>query len=165
MDSSETLVDEIRENLGEPFITATCAALGEMAGVEVGVRDVHREALDGSVDDIAVVVDLTSARQGRMALIFPRHTAAALARRVLTGLAEELDEAMIRDCLGEIANVVAGQAKALLADTPYRFTVSLPRAVLRTELKVATSSQANCLVIALNSEAGPFALHLDFRAP
>src|SRR5262249_22967021 len=113
-------ISELRQNLLEPFITATNTALGEMAGVEVFVHHIHPGQLQPTLGDISAVVELTSATERLLILIFPNHTAAALTRRILAEASVNVDDALIRDCVAEVANVVAGQAKALLAETPYR---------------------------------------------
>ena len=75
--------------------------------------------------DIAAVLTLTSA-PGAMVLGFPEQTASALAGRILSGVTAVIDGQLIRDCVGEIANVIVGQAKAMLAGTSYHFAFSVP---------------------------------------
>jgi CheY-specific phosphatase CheX len=87
---------------------------------------------------------------------FPEATAAALARRVLAEAAVELSTEMIRDCMGEVANVVAGQAKALLFGTPFHFTLSTPT-VLAGHAPVAGGSQ----VVVFDSDVGEFAARIS----
>ena len=123
---------EIRDGILEPFIAATFAALGEIPAAELVVKTVYR-AVHCSRGDISALLTLTSANQGTIVLSFPQRTAAALAREILAGVTEVIDDNLIRDCVGEIANVVAGQAKAMLAGTPYQFTFSVPTIVVGTD--------------------------------
>jgi CheY-specific phosphatase CheX len=64
-----------------------------------------------------VVLGIKPATEGLLVLSFPDRTAAAITERVLADAKEEIDETLVRDCVGEIANVIAGQAKTLLAGT------------------------------------------------
>jgi len=153
-------VGEIRDKLLEPLISATCAALGEMASTELVVQAVCQTKLDQPLGDIAVVLGLTSATEGSLILSFPERTAAALAGRILAGVTEELDESMIRDCMGEIANVIAGQAKALLAGSPYRFAFSLPKVVVGGSPEFRPQQGRDCLLVAFRTDLGEFALQL-----
>jgi len=153
---------EIRDRLLEPFITATRAALGEMANTEVVVRTVCRNPGPHALSDISVVLRLTSATEGTLVLTFPEQTAAALARRILAGVSAEVDEQLIRDCVGEIGNVVAGQAKALLAGTPYHFAFSLPRIVAGVD-DLQPAPGLDCLAVAFNSEQGEFTLRMFLK--
>src|SRR4051812_12669340 len=98
-----------------------------MAGVEAGARDVRPARAGGGRADVAAEIMLACAGgQGRLVLSFPGRTAATLARRILAEAAVDADAMMVQDCMGEVANVVAGQAKALLVGSPSHFTLSTP---------------------------------------
>lgn len=144
----------------EAFIAAARAALAEMAGTEAIVRTVGQARPLRAPDDVSAVVQLTSATEGYLILEFPQRTAAALARRVFSGVLQEIGEDLICDCVGEIANVVAGQSKALLAGTPYHFRFSVPRIVLGVAPELELSSGRNCLAVSLSTDLGDIAMHL-----
>jgi len=161
-EGAQSVTPVIREQLLEPFITATRAALGEMASTDVVVRAVCQNPGPHVLGDISAVLRLTSATQGTLVLSFPERTAAALAGRILASVSAEPDEQLIRDCVGEIGNVVAGQAKALLAGTPYHFTFSLPRVVPGVD-DFQPAPGLDCLAVVFNSEQGEFALRLFLK--
>jgi chemotaxis protein CheX len=144
----------------EPFIAATRAALAEMAGTAVTVRTAVRTDSPQALGDVSAVVQLTSATPGYLILGFPRRTAAALAKRILTGVVKSMDEDLVRDCMGEIANVISGQAKALLAGTPQHFSFSLPRVVIGGAPELGSDPGRDCLVVALGTDLGEIALQL-----
>jgi chemotaxis protein CheX len=179
VDGGQSVVDEVRDKLLEPFIAATRAALGEMAGADLVVRAVYRKPMQRALGDIAAVIGLRPVsmesppsypstplagercrgERAMLLLSFPRRTAAALAGRILAGVATEVDENLIRDCVGEIANVVAGQAKALLAERPVRFGFSLPQVVVNAD-EFHPPPGLDCLVVAFTCDRGEFALQL-----
>ena len=158
--AGQPIGDEAGAQLLEPFIAAARAALTEMAGTEVVVRAAAGTEPPQALGDVAAVVRLTSATDGYLVLGFPRRTAAALAERVLTGVVKEIDEGLICDCVGEIANVVAGQAKALLAGTPYHFTFSLPQVVLGGGPELGPHGARDCLAVAFGTDLGEMAMRL-----
>jgi CheY-specific phosphatase CheX len=163
----EPVPGDLRQSLLEPFIAATCAALGEMANTEVAVAAVYRQAstdMDRLGSDISVVLGLPSPREGSLILSFPKTTASALGAKILAGVTDAPDEALVRDCVREIANVVAGQAKALLAESPYRFTFSLP-AVLPDGKVFEPQRGHDCLSIDFRCDAGQFAMRLFIAVP
>ncbi len=101
-----------------------------------------------------------------MALCFTERTALTLTRRVLGEAGHVTDHALVYDCMGEIANVTAGQAKALLVETPYRFTFSVPTVATTAGGPVSTAvSGEHCLVVVFGCDAGDFALQLFPRDP
>jgi chemotaxis protein CheX len=156
------IVGEIRDALLEPFIEATRTALGEMAGTEVVVQAVYQTSTPRAWGDLAAVVGLRSATDATLVLSFPTRTAAALAGRILAGVTQDVDENLIRDCLGEIANVVAGQAKTMLAGGPYRFAFALPR-VIDDAQEWPPPQGLDCLVVAFQSDPGEFVLQLYLK--
>jgi CheY-specific phosphatase CheX len=162
VDGAQPIVGELRANLLEPFIVATGTALGQMAGAEVVVRAVFQKTMHHALGDIAAVFRLRSASEGFLVLSFPERTAAALAGRILAGVSQQVDANLIRDCAGEIANVVAGQAKALLAETPYRFVFFMPQVVVDAKEFRAPPS-LDCLAVIFSSDTGSFALQLFLK--
>jgi chemotaxis protein CheX len=146
------------EEVLQPFISAASVTLHEMAGVETIGRSA-RQSLDELQDDISAVVRIISATAGSLILTFPYRTASAIARRVLDGVATEPDDGMIRDCMGEIANVVAGQAKAMLAETPFHFAFSMPKVFVGHHAE-SWPNQERPFVAVLTSDLGDFSLRL-----
>jgi chemotaxis protein CheX len=163
-EGGQPVIGEI--HLLEPFIAATRAAVGEMAATEVVVRGMVRKVMQHALGDIAAIIGLSKAGSPPNAappeflvLGFPQSTAAALAGRILKGTTIQMDQKLIGDCMGEITNVVAGQAKAMLAETPYRFAFTLPPAV--TDAGEFRAPQGlDCLVVSFTSDHGEFALQL-----
>ncbi|MBN9521487.1 chemotaxis protein CheX [bacterium] len=136
----------MRDELLGAFDTGVVTALREMAGVEA----VHRGPADATAD-VAVALRLDIGAGWWAVLALPSATATALARRVLAGVADEPDDAMIRDCAAEVLNVTAGQAKTLLYGTPHHFTFATP-----TTPPAGTAGAA----IGFDSECGVFSLRL-----
>jgi CheY-specific phosphatase CheX len=159
-EGAESVSPEIQEKLLSPFITATGTALGEMASTEVVVRAMSRGPGRHPSGNVCAELRFTSGIEGSVVLVFPEGTAEALAKRMLAGVSTEVDAQLIRDCMGEIGNVVAGQAKALLAASSYHFTFSLPKVA---EFEDFQPPLVPCLVVAFNSDFGEFALELFLK--
>ncbi len=163
-------------DLAESFIVAVSATLKEMAGTDVGVQirgaggspayKTGEPAVPRSLIacDIVVIVDLASELLRSLVVSFPATTASGLAERILAGVADVVDDSLVRDCAGEIANVVAGQAKAMLAHTPYHFAFSVPR-VLTDTTDFAAQDSLDCLSIALHCDLGDFVVQVFLKIP
>ena len=151
----DTVLDTPDE-LIEPFTTAVSMTLREMAGVEVVVRETLRAAGAEGFADASVILQLTSGTKGWLVLSVPERTAKELTGRVLNEVGGTADDGMVRDCVGELANVIAGQAKTLLYGTPHHFTFSTPTVLNAGSADMATGRW----VIRFDSDAGVFALHL-----
>jgi chemotaxis protein CheX len=151
---------EDREHFLEPFLSAAGVALREWAGTETAVQAVYRKARHAPFGDIAARMDLRSGMEQSIVLSFPRATAAALAGRILSRPANEIAEDLICDCVCEIVNVLAGQAKALLAATVYHFTFSTPTVAAGADLAACAAPHTACLIGVFGSDLGEIALQL-----
>ena len=140
----------------EAFAAAVLFALREMAGVEAVVADSGPAA--GADDPAAVcaIVRLAgSGGDGCAVLSLPDETATNLARKILAGTSGVLTPDLIRDGMGEVANVIAGQAKTLLVGTPYHFTLSTP------EIRAGGPAEGfEGWSIRFESDCGPFVVRL-----
>jgi chemotaxis protein CheX len=143
----------------EPFVSGVSVSFEVWANTVVVVQGISRQAPAGPCGDLAAVLKLQAGLDGSLVLHFPKPTAVALARRIFTDVTEEVDDMLVRDCLGEMANVVAGQAKALLSQTPHRFAFSTPTVVAEEELRMARPQE--CLTILFGSDLGGFTVQLS----
>jgi chemotaxis protein CheX len=151
---------EVREQLLEPFISAASVTLAVLAQTELAVRSVYRTALPRTLGDISAVLGLTAEGGEVLVLSFPAPTAVALTWRVLAEVNQAPDDDLVRDCMGELANVIAGQAKTLLAETPYQLILATPRVLAGPGLEVGSRPDVQGVVVVFGSDAGDFALQI-----
>ncbi len=154
---------EVREQLLEPFVSATNLTLTELAQIEPVVRSTYRMTPPRTLGDISAVLGLTAESGELLVLSFPARTAAALAGRVLAEVTQAPDDELVRDCMGELANVIAGQAKTLLAETPYQLLLATPVILTGAGLEVGARSDLESLVMVFASDAGDFALQVCLK--
>jgi CheY-specific phosphatase CheX len=151
-------------NLGEvvgAFVEAVGLTLRESAATEPGLIEVTEQVLPESGEGLSATLTICSARIDELVLCLPEQTAVALAERVLAGaLPDGIDAEMVRDCAGELANVVAGQAKALLSGTPDHLSFATPRVFAGPHQPLRLGRPAACHVASFDSEVGAFSLRL-----
>jgi CheY-specific phosphatase CheX len=140
-----------RDELVEAFTAAVPFAVRELAGVEAVVQDLSPAAVETAEQIVAGIVLTFADGQGMLVLSFPAKTADELTRRILAGTAAQLSPDLIRDCMCEVANVVAGQAKALLVGSPSHFVLSTP--VIAT---AGPAERTGSCKVRFASDAGPF---------
>jgi chemotaxis protein CheX len=147
-----------------PFIEATRVTLQEMAGIPAEIACVYQRPRHRMFGDFSAVIGLTTGAEGAVifSLIFSfeEPTARELGRRILQGVDEQPSDEMIRDCIGEIANVVAGQARGLLFNTDYQFHMSTPTVVCGSGHEIRQRPGVPCVVAVLKTPIGQFALQL-----
>lgn len=154
------VIAEVQQKLLQPFKAATMITLREMARTDASVRLEYQKTQYKMFGDISAVLGIMSVTEGSLVLSFPDQTARAVVKRVLEDVTDQIDEDMVRDCVGELANVIAGQAKGMLAGTRYQFTFSTPTIVAGVGHEIRHKPGMDCLVIAFTSDLGDFALQL-----
>jgi chemotaxis protein CheX len=75
-------------------------------------------------------------------------------------MTEEPDEDMIRDCVGELANVTAGQTRGKLTNTPYAFSMTTPTVISGMGHEIRHKPGMPVLAVAFRSDCGNFAMQL-----
>lgn len=157
---ASTVSPAIRDHLVGPLITAVRQTLVEMAGVEVMVRSVYQTTASPPLGDLSTFLELSMATEGLLILSLSGRTAESLGRRILAEVSTDPTPELIQDCVNEVGNVVAGQAKALLAGTPYHFTFSPPKISIAENRQWLQSSTA--VVIAFETEIGNMTLQFCY---
>ncbi len=148
-------MESSKEIVLDAFMQAVGLTFRELAGLDVIPRGVTTGRFVGT-SGISAVLRLTPAVEGEFALDFPLSVATELTRRIFVTAGADVDEAEVSDCIGEVANVVAGQAKTLLVGTPHHFVFSIP-------VVTATSGpqpQVDCTCVEFGTEIGEFTLYL-----
>lgn len=118
----------------------------------------------GQGEALAGIVYLRGSFEGRVQLCFPLPTARKIVSEILGVPPEKLISGMVRDGVAEMTNIVAGNAKALLADTRQSFNISLPSVSSCREHDVPAVNSENSWVRHYSSIFGQFALSLRVLA-
>jgi chemotaxis protein CheX len=148
---------ENKERVLDAFTQAVGITFREMAGLEVVPRDTS-PAVVARPHEVFTFLTITSTVKGDFALGFSVSFAAELARRIFADSGTELNDSMIPDCVGEVANVVAGQAKTLLVGTSDHFVFSTPT----INPDSLPHPEEKRIIINFASEIGEFILCLRF---
>ncbi len=109
-----------------PFVAAALAALRDWAGVEGYPAAEWLGPLGAGRAGFAAAVALRRAVPGRLHVALDETAAAALVARVFAEAGAAAAPDLVGDCVGELANLIAGRAKALLHGTPAHFQLGTP---------------------------------------
>jgi len=157
-------VNQPKADLAALFIEAVTGSIGEMTRTDPVAREVIQANFDRTLGEVWALVGSLPGSPDCLALSLPVKTARGMAERVFTDVREPIDDGMILDCIGELANVLAGQAKSLLANSPYHFSLSLPKVMRSGDSRVSLHLGHHCLRIIFDSEVGEFALQIIAEA-
>jgi chemotaxis protein CheX len=139
-----------------PFIEATIETLHQMAQV-----DCKRTGLAMRTDAftkglISGTMGLSGVAEGFVSITFNDTVARKIVCKMLqVPMGEETDDD-IRDGVGELMNVIAGQAKAELVNTDHSFMLSLPTVIVGGPHSVGQMRGVPVMVIEFSADGEPF---------
>lgn len=156
----EPVMEELRRDLLDPFITAAQHTFSEMVRTEARVHSLYRKMGYRIFGDHSAILGIAAASQGTLVLSFPRETSFAVTNRMLEHLGVAASEEVVQSCIAELTNIAVGIAKGALADTAYHFAMATPTVVSGVNHEIRYRPGLPCLVASFTSDIGDFALQL-----
>ncbi len=138
-----------------PFIDGVTEMMSAMLGLpcdQCGPEGIER--------DVSGIIGFAGQTAGQMTLSFPMETARQLVAEMLGMDTEEIDEELLKDGVGEMANIVAGNAKARLQDTSFHFQMGLPSIVVGRNHSVDLFKGAESETVMFATDFGLFEMHI-----
>ncbi|MDR0466439.1 MAG: chemotaxis protein CheX [Deltaproteobacteria bacterium] len=108
---------------------------------------------DKALGDITATMNVSGDRQGTIVVSFARASATDLVNGMLGDAVENLEQDM-QDAVGEITNMITGQARAAIAEAGISLQASTPTVVADADLKIAYKSKAPIVVIPFTTRVG-----------
>jgi len=109
------------------------------------------------------MVGFAGFRQGMLAIHTPENVALDITTLFLGLEVDKIDEDVI-DALGELANMVAGSIKPLIAKDGVDVELSLPSVIHGSEYSMTTLADSETIVVPFSLNAGDFLVELAFKA-
>jgi len=140
-----------------PFIAAVKHVFKTMLSTEIMISKPRLKAPDESNADVSAVIGFSGDAAGCVILCFRTEAAVKTASK-FTGTALTPQHPDFSDALGELANMVAGQAKAQFEGL--LVSISLPSVIIGADHEVLQSKITPRLVIPCDSPLGRFAVEV-----
>ncbi len=136
-----------------PFIGSIKHVFKTMLETEILISKPRLKERDEQAADVSAIIGFSGEATGSVALCFPLKTGVKTASKFADAeITQQSPE--FADALGELANMVAGQAKAQLEGL--NISVSLPRVVAGRDLQLLDSRRTPVLVLPCDSPLGRF---------
>ncbi len=144
----------------KPFVVAipkTCQTmLKEKVQIEISEED------KGPFNfDVSGVIGLTGDINGAVAVRFPFDAAEKVVSAFAGMPVTRDDDEIFCDAVGEIANIVAGSAKADM--TGYSINITVPSVIVGESHRLARNKEDMYCVIRCKSSFGPWAVEVSFK--
>jgi chemotaxis protein CheX len=145
-----------------PFISSTVETFKTMLNLEVKAGQPQLRDVSKFSYDVSGIIGLSGEAQGSICMSFPKLLALRLVSKLL-GTEIKIIGPEIADGIGEIANIVAGNAKQHL--TQFNLSISLPKVVVGSGHYVASQQGIPTIVVPFNSSLGNFAVEISLKTP
>jgi chemotaxis protein CheX len=145
-----------------PFITSTMETFKTMLHVEVKPGKPMLKHEGEPMYDISGIIGLSGIAQGAIAISFPK-VVALKAVSAMLGSEIKIIGPEMTDGIGEIVNIIAGNAKQYLSQ--YHLTISLPNVIVGKNHTVTPPSNTPSIVVPFNGVIGEFAMEVALKTP
>lgn len=144
------------------FITATVNVLSTMARMHPKAGTPFAKTNVTALGDVTALVGITGGKKGSIAVTFPKSTAIGVVRGML---GDDIQDIMsdTKDTVGEICNMISGQARAGLAESGMVLQGSTPTIIFGDNHSITHVSTAPVIAIPFECEAGAFIVEFCFE--
>lgn len=149
----------MKVELINPFVSATVHVFKTMFSTELKRGQVYLRKPDQSHGGVSGVIGLSGQALGTAAVIVSDDTAIKITERFLGMEITEVNEDVV-DCIGEVINMVAGNAKAQMEQ--YNLSISLPSIVRGKDHIIEFPSNVTPICIPFTSDIGDLMVQIGF---
>ncbi len=147
----------------ESFIRSTMMVMNTMCGeIEIS-HEIVEEKTESVRSDIIGVMGISGNTTGTTILAFPSDIAETIVSMMTGYEPEELSESDINDGVTEALNMICGNSKAIVADTEYSFSLSLPTIISSSEYKIGYHHDADISCVRFNALGSSFYLYITVK--
>jgi len=141
--------------IAKPFIKATQEILSMMAGLEVTFGAPYVKKCATATGDVSAIVGVTGDMRGSIAVSFSKEAAKALAEGMLGDAIEDLAQDT-QDAVGEVTNMISGQARAGLVEIGITVQGSTPTVIMGDGHQIRHISESPVVAIPFSTQYGAF---------
>lgn len=142
-----------------PFVASVKNVFATMVGVQTEVQRPHIKADPAPLHDVSSIIGFSGQVVGNVVVTFQMKAALKLAA-AFAGTPMEATSADFADAIGELANMIAGNAKKSLGALA---SITVPSVVVGAGHIIARLSDVPCVVIPCKTAAGDFAVEVSIR--
>ncbi|OVE74132.1 hypothetical protein BVX93_00455 [bacterium B13(2017)] len=130
-----------------PFIHSTINVFKTMVFMDVlRGRPYLKQQTTGPRSDISGSIGLAGKTNGVVAVIFQEEVACKISENMLQEAHNTIDDT-VKDTIGELANMIAGGAKGIMAEKGLNFTIALPSVVVGADHTISYPNGVPCMII------------------
>ena len=144
------------------IIESTNEIFSSMVVMEVTVNGDVTNSMAPLTNSVTGVIGLAGTHKGVLAIHFPKSVAMAITGSFLGMDVEEMNED-VEDAVGELANMLGGNVKAILSDNGRDINLSLPSVISGESYDFQPTRDVDRVVIPFHCDAGEFIVELELE--
>jgi chemotaxis protein CheX len=148
--------------LVNPFINATISVLETMAFMDVDAGKPYLKMDDVAVGDVSGILGLTGVANGTIAVTFEEKCILTVVSNMFGETMTELNNE-IADAVGELTNMISGQARRELEETGKVFKAAIPSVITGKNHSIIHYSEGPKIAIPFNTDNGDFTIEVCFE--
>jgi chemotaxis protein CheX len=145
-----------------PFIEAVVNTFQTMASIVPQREKVFLKGEGEEVYGVSGIIGLGGEATGAVVLNFPESVAIAAVGKFVGEEFRSITSGVV-DGVGELTNIIAGDAKNRLIQKGYKFEIGLPKIVTGRNYITAQNRSVPCIVVAFTCEIGRFCLEVSLK--
>jgi chemotaxis protein CheX len=148
--------------VAKPFVEATRHVLTMMAQLDPKPGKPYVKKGPSATGDVSAVVGLTGDKNGSISISFSKKCAIAVVKNMLgDDIADIIQDA--KDAVGEITNMISGQARAGLSQIGLNLSASTPTVIFGDNHSISHVTTGPVVAIPFETEHGEFTLEFCFE--
>lgn len=144
-----------------PFLEAVISVLGTMAGVAATPGKPFINTTRTATGDVTGLIGITGHSAGAMSLTLSKGAILLIVNNMLQESYAELNDD-IADAVGELTNMIAGQARMHLSQQGLNFSASTPSVIMGKGHRLSHMSGSPILSIPFATEGGDLVVEVSF---
>ena len=145
-----------------PFINATLSVLETMAFIEVTAGKPYVKKDNVAVGDVTGILGLTGVANGTIAVTFEEKCILTIVSNMFGETMETLDDD-IADAVGELTNMISGQARRELGLIGKVFKAAIPSVITGRNHSIRHYSDGPKIAIPFTTDGGDFTIEVCFE--
>ncbi|MDM8537878.1 chemotaxis protein CheX [Desulfobacterales bacterium HSG17] len=160
---TQSKVTDMDAKLINPFIKATIEVIKTMASVTPSSKKPYLKKDDAATGDVSSIVGITGKTNGTIAFSFSGTCILKIVSNMFGEDVLDLDEE-VADAVGEIANMVSGQARQELETIGFLFDGAIPSVFMGEGHSIIHMTDGPKIAIPFTTPDGGFTLEACFEA-
>lgn len=152
----------MREELINPFLLATIHVLKTMLHLEPVAGKPYIKKESSTRGDISGIVGIIGDTEGSLCLTFSKNCILYIVSKLFGEEQQEINEE-VKDAVGELTNMISGDARRRLEEVGYHFQGAVPSVVSGPNHEIKHITKGPILAIPFNTEAGNFIVEICFK--